>query len=277
MGSSSGRKQVFLLHPDEDFQRFVRSNLPEGFGCWTLPDWSALRSAARDAAPSAVALVDPRAGWRGEGASPELHAFLEELPWFAVVAVLAPSPGTADEVRTLREWGVAEVVLRGAEDTPEGITRAVRFAQGAVLRGVMLEVLPSYVTGHTRRLLFAAAEAIAAGGHSPDLAAVLRVTETTVIRRCERLHLPPPRRLLAWVRVLLAARLLDQPGRTTRSVAYTCGYATEAGLRRVLQGFLAVSVTELRRRGALKTAGGAFLRELRELRAAGREARRGEG
>jgi AraC-like DNA-binding protein len=270
MARTGSQRLILLLHPDEGFQRLVRGSLSAGFGCWTLADWSALGEAARDAAPSTVAVVDPFLGSTDGGPAEALKDFLAQYPWFPVVATL-PSGAPVDHLHTLCEWMVAEVVLRGVEDTADGIALAVRHAQGTVMQGLMDEVLPPYVTGRARRLLLAAAEAVAAGGHAPDLAALLGVTETTVMRRCERLHLPPPRRLLAWVRVLLAAKLLDQPGRTSQSVAYACGYSAEAALRRVVKEFLDVSVTELRKRGALRTAAGVFLKELRELRERGSE------
>lgn len=267
MNRSATGRQVLLLHPDAVFQERVRSSLPEGFGCWTLPDWRTLCETARDASPSTVAIVDPLAGG-GEGSPPgELHDFLGRFSWLPVVAAVRPGPDSLELLRMLGRWGVSEVIVEGVEDTPAGIAKAIRFAQGKLLQGLMDDVLPPYLSGRVRRLLFAAAEAISVGGHSPDLAAILGVTETTVIRRCEHLRLPPPRRVLAWMRVLLAARLLEEEGRTSQSVAYACGYATEAGLRRVMQNFLGLGITELRRRGALRTASAAFLAELR----AGRE------
>lgn len=263
--TASGR-QILLLHPDVAFQERVRACLPEGFGCWTLPDWPALRETARDAAPTTVAIVDPLAGASDGGAAPELRAFLADFAWLPVVAVVRTGPDTMEFLRTLGRWGVSEVIVEGVEDTPAGIAKAIRFAQGKLLQGLMEEVLPTYLPGRVRRLIFAAAEAVSAGGHSPDLAAILGVTETTVIRRCERLRLPPPRRILAWMRVLLAARLLEDAARTSQGVAYACGYATEAGLRRVVQNFLGVGITELRRQGPLRTASATFLAELREGR-----------
>ena len=266
---SSTERQVLLLHTDDAFQALVRSTLPAGFGCWTLPDWQALRETARDASPSTVAIVDPVARSPDGDPSPELRDFISDFSWLPVVAAVRAGPETVDVLLMLGRWGVSEVIVHGVEDTPSGILRAIRFAQGKVLQELMEEILPPYLPGKVRRLLFAAAEAVAAGGHSPDLAAVLGVTETTVIRRCERLRLPPPRRLLAWMRVILAARLLQDQGRTSQSVAYACGYANEAGLRRVFQNFLGTSVTELRRRGALETATGVFLAELRNGREEG--------
>lgn len=267
MNRSATGRQVLLLHPDTAFQERVRSGLPEGFGCWTLPDWRALGETARDASPSTVAIVDPLACDGGDSDTGEMRGFLSRFSWLPVVAVVRPGPEALELLRTLGRWGVSEVIVEGVEDTPAGIAKAIRFAQGKLLQGLIEEMLPPYLPGRVRRLLFASAEAISVGGHSPDLAAILGVTETTVIRRCESLRLPPPRRLLAWMRVLLAARLLEEAGRTSQSVAYACGYATEAGLRRVMQNFLGLGITELRRRGALRTASAAFLAELR----AGRE------
>ncbi len=266
MNRATSGRQILLLHPDGDFQERVRSCIPAGFGCWTLPDWSAMRETARNASTSTLAIVDPLVGNPDGCASAELRDFLAQFSWLPVVATVCPGPDMPECLRTLGRWGVSEVIVRGVEDNPLGIAKAIRFAQGKVLQALMEEMLPLYLPGRVRRLLFAAAEAIALGGHSPDLAATLGVTETTVIRRCERLRLPPPRRILAWMRVLLAAHLLEDAGRTSQSVACACGYATEAGLRRVMQSFLGMGITELRRRGALRTASERFLAELRERR-----------
>ncbi|MDP9348273.1 MAG: hypothetical protein M3P24_03900, partial [Gemmatimonadota bacterium] len=131
MTRAGSQRQILLLHPDEDFQRLVRNNLPAGFGCWTLADWGALAEAARDAAPSTVAVVDPFVGSTDGSPAGALKDFLAQYPWFPVVATLPPGAPSA-HLRTLAEWEVAEVVLRGVEDTPDGLALAVRHAQGTV-------------------------------------------------------------------------------------------------------------------------------------------------
>ncbi|HEU0079759.1 MAG TPA: helix-turn-helix domain-containing protein, partial [Longimicrobiaceae bacterium] len=75
-------------------------------------------------------------------------------------------------------------------------------------------------------------------------------------------------RLLAWVRVLLAAELLDYPEQTVLSVAHSCGYATDSSLRRAVQEFTGFTPTELRRMGAFSTAADTFLGELLRIREA---------
>ena len=68
------------------------------------------------------------------------------------------------------------------------------------------------------------------------------------------------------MRILLAASLLDDPGRSVLSVARACGYASDSSLRRAMQDFLASGPTALRRAGAFNRASSAFLAELAATR-----------
>jgi AraC-like DNA-binding protein len=68
---------------------------------------------------------------------------------------------------------------------------------------------------------------------------------------------------MAWMRILLAAEMLDEPGRTVASIADACGYASDTALRTTLNMQLGKTPKVLRREGALAAASGAFLRELR--------------
>ena len=52
-----------------------------------------------------------------------------------------------------------------------------------------------------------AREVAARVGQGRDLAESLHLSDRALLRWCERSHLPPPRRLLAWIRVLFAAEL----------------------------------------------------------------------
>src|SRR3712207_4948195 len=117
-----------------------------------------------------------------------------------------------------------------------------------------------------RSIVDAAAEVVAVGGHGRDLARSLQLSRRTLLRWCERAELPPPRKLLAWMRILLACELLDDPGRTVLSVAHACGYSSDSGLRRVTQKFVGSSPTELRRRGAFARASKVFLESLAKYR-----------
>jgi AraC-like DNA-binding protein len=266
-------RPLLLLHPDSDFRNQVVRAASE-FACWTVSEWEPLRDAVRGAPPTVVVVVDPYLGGSGGRFAPQLGELLREFPWAGVVAAFRPRPGSEADLQALAALGISEVVLVGVEDTPAAIRRILRQAQGRFLKQLLKRILPSYVTGRGRIILMGAAEAISAGGHTPDLARALSVATKTLARWCEKSYLPPPRRLLAWTRVLLAAELLDDPERTVSSVARACGYTSDTALRRALIDFVGTGPTDLREAGAFDTASRAFLAELQKLREKGRLRRR---
>ena len=115
-------------------------------------------------------------------------------------------------------------------------------------------------------IIDAAADIVTAGEHGRDLASSLGLSRRTLLRWTDRAGLPPPRKLLAWMRILRACELLDDPGRSVLSVANATGYASDSGLRRITQKFLRASPTELRERGAFAIASTAFVRALTDAR-----------
>jgi len=114
--------------------------------------------------------------------------------------------------------------------------------------------------------LKAAVEVDSTDGQAKERDKKLFITPRTLLRWCERAELPPPRRILVWMRVLMAAELLDDPGRTVSSVAHACGYSSDNSLRRALQDFLETTPTTLRREGAFGIASQAFLEDLSRSR-----------
>lgn len=265
-------RPLLLLHPDDDFRNRVIKVGGTQFVCWSVSDWRMLRDAVRDAPPTAVVLVDPYLGTEDGAVAPELDLLIEEFPYASVVAAVRPRypDGSVAALRELATRGISEVIFVGVEDTPPGLRRILNLAQGRFLKELLRRILPPYVTGRARVVLMAAAVALSAGGHAPDLARALAVSPKTLIRWCERVYLPPPRRVLAWIRVLLATELLDDPGRTVSGVARACGYTSDTALRRALVDFLNVGPNPLREAGALAVASRTFLRELARLRDEGR-------
>jgi hypothetical protein len=75
---------------------------------------------------------------------------------------------------------------------------------------------------------------------------------------------------MAWLRLLLAADVLDDPARTLESVARAAGYTAAASLKGATKNLVGLQPGELRARGAFDVVAGAFARELFELREAAR-------
>ncbi|HET6230111.1 MAG TPA: helix-turn-helix domain-containing protein [Longimicrobiaceae bacterium] len=271
-------RPLLVLHSDALFRERLRRIGSQRFQCQFVTDWESLREAVREAPPAALIVVDPYTRAYGSEAelAPELRSLLWEFPSATVIAALEVKRGRIRDLRTLGEWGVKEVIALDEEDTLEAIARRLRSAQGRPLQSLLERSLPATLSGRARTLLMAAAEVVAEGGHGRDLAASLRLSERTLLRWAEQADLPPPRRILAWMRVLLACELLDDPSQTVLSVAYTCGYASDSSLRRAVQEFTGVLLTKLRQQGAFSTASAIFLKELSDAREEGRARRKAE-
>lgn len=265
-------RPLIVMHSDPLFKERVRRVGNQRFKTQFVDDWDTLRTSLTESPPAALVVVDPYTRTYGTEAelAPELRSILWEFPTATVIAALEVRRGRVRDLRTLGEWGVKEVIALDEEDTVEAISRRLRSAQGRPLQSLLERSLPTNLSGRARALLMAAAEVVAEGGHGRDLAASLKLSERTLLRWAEQADLPPPRRVLAWMRVLLACELLDDPGQTVLSVAYTCGYASDSSLRRAVQEFTGVMLTQLRKQGAFATASEKFLEELNATREAGR-------
>lgn len=263
-------RPLFILHSDAVLRERVHRASAERFECITVQGWSQLTEALSRAPLAAVAVVDPYADIPGrKSLSPHLQTLLGRFPAVTVLAALEIRPGRFHDLRTLGEWGVSEIIALDRDETTESIARKIRSTQGRMVRSLIGHSLPSCVPSRGRAVLAAASEVAARGGQGRELAAALHLTDRALLRWCERSGLPAPRRLLAWMRILLAAELLDHPEQTVLGVAHTCGYATDSSLRRAMQEFTGATPSELRETGAFVTAADAFLREMAELRGGG--------
>jgi methylphosphotriester-DNA--protein-cysteine methyltransferase len=238
--------------------------------------WDELDGVVRSAPPSAVVLLDPYAGRRPGEAFPRVHDLLRRYPSLAVVAAFELSAENLADVSTLMEWGVSDVIDTGPESTPRGIHARLRQAHARPLKRRLEKSLSQYVGADARNLLMGAAEVAVEGGGAPDLARAMSVAPRTLTEKCARADLPPPRQVQAWMRILLACMLLDDPGRTVYAAAWACGYSTDRSLRRAVAAFVGSDATTLRRGGAFAQAARTFNDVLREVREANRERRKAQ-
>lgn len=253
---------LLLMHADPVFRARILDAARNDFSVEEVPTWDVLRSTLQQLPPAAVVVVDPYLPPGGtDSLAPELQRLLQDYSSVTVVAALRVQPARIADVRTLGEWGIAEVVSEG-EDSVGAIGAVLRSARGKSLRRLLEQAVPDLVSTRARSILRAAADVTAIWGKATDLARRLYVSMRTLNRWCESEGLPPPRQLLAWMRILLAATLLDDRGRSVEDVAWACGYSADSGLRRALRDFLGVSPKVLRKDGAFSTAFDAFLHAL---------------
>jgi AraC-like DNA-binding protein len=263
-------RPLLVLHEDRVLREQLRS-VAEGqrLHLQLLGSWDELLDAVRTAPASALVVVDPYRGKgrRAEGLSIELSSLLNRFPSLTVSAALELRRGRAQDVLRLGQWGVVQVIDLEEEATAAAVGQRLLAARGRPLRGLVERALPSYTSASARAILSAASAIVAEGGQGADLARAMHITPRTLSRWCRKAGLPPPKRLLAWMRILLAAEFLDDPGRGVSAVAHACGYAADSSLRLALRRFTGWNPTDLRQRGAFDTAASAFLNALAEARA----------
>lgn len=236
--------------------------------------WDEVEEALRGAPATAVVVVDPYAGARRGERLPRVRDLLRRFPSVPVVAAMELRPELTGDVVLLLQWGVSEVVALGPESTPRALAGRLRQAHARPFKRALERTFSAYVGSEARLLLMAAAEVAAEGGLAPELARRLGITPATLTVRCARAELPAPRQVQAWMRVLLACVLLDDPGRTVYGAAYAAGYQSERSLRRSITTLLGVDSTTLRKAGAFATAAERFNAVLRDARESARERRR---
>lgn len=270
---------VLLLHSNRAFRDAIQLIQRRGFRCTTVGDWERLRERVCDAPPATLVVVDPYFDRvpAPSRLAPELRTMLREFPSCTVIAALRVQPALSRDLRMMGEWGVSEIVSIDEETAAEALYRRLRGAESRPLRLLLTRTLPPTVSGRARSILVTAADVVAAGGKGRELARRLHLSERSVLRWCIRAGLPVPRRLTAWMRILLAASLLDDPGRSVMSVARACGYASDGSLRRAMQDFVGMAPTALRRDGAFRVTAQRFMAELTAEREAARSRPRRTG
>lgn len=262
-------RPLLVLHEDRVLREKLRA-VAEGqrLHLQLFGTWEELHDAVRTAPASALVVVDPyEKQGKGEQLSVELSALLNRFPSLTVTVAIELRRGRVADVLKLGQWGIVQVIDLEEETTVFGVGQRLLAARGRPLRGLVERALPAYTSASARAILSAASAIVAEGGQGADLARAMHITPRTLSRWCRKAGLPPPKRLLAWMRILLAAEFLDDPGRGVSAVAHACGYAADSSLRLALRRFTGWNPTDLRKRGAFDTAASAFLTALAEARA----------
>ena len=258
-------RPILVLHGNAQLRTTIRSLAETEYTFQTVSDWDSLADALHDAPPSAIVVVDPFAASTDRSVR-AVRSLVDAFPSIPVLAAIKVTPERGGDAVALADAGAVDIIAIGHDDTTEALRERFRLAHSLPLKVLLDQLLPEDLPGRTRAIVEAAADMAAVGGLARDMSAALRMGRRTLLRWTTGAGLPAPRQLLAWLRILMAAQLLDDPGRSVLSVAQACGYSSDAGLRRVIHRFLGRSPTQLRRRGrAFDAAGKAFLATLRAL------------
>lgn len=249
-----------LLMLESDFRG--RAEVLDGYTVQRVAGWDVLRERVRSAPPSAVVLVRVR----GDAETGELRELIRATSSVPVVAAVSLHQSNAAALRTLLETGVSEIGSMDGTSELRPLLPTLRRAHARPLKRRLEERLPVWVPEDARTLIRAAAETVVDRGGREAFAGIFGVYVRTVADWCRELNLPPPRRLLGWVRVLLALTLLEEAHRTVISVALACGYKDNSSLKRAIENFTGTPALPSIRDQRFAPAFDRFADELRALR-----------
>jgi AraC-like DNA-binding protein len=265
---------ILLLTNDADVRRKVRALLDPLYVVHEVREWTLLGEALAACPPHSVVVADPYASAPpGQGPSTALEELLVAFPSTPFIAAYELTGSRVDETRLLMQWGIAEILDLAHDLDPTRLVHRIGAVQRHRIRTVMKAHLPPALPTRVRAFLSVAAEVVAAGGQPADLASRLHVSERTLSRRCKKLEVPLPRRLLTWLRLLVAADMLCEGRRSVASVASALGYSSEPCLRTALKTVARTTPAEIRASGMSMMAS-RFCQELYKHRGGGSAAAR---
>ena len=252
--------------------------LPAEYRVRPVETWAELGAAMDQAPPSATVLADPYLGRRpADGPAPDLRRLIARRPSIPVIATLPLRSDVAGDVATLLNWEVSDILNLYVQRSADAVRECVRGVRARPLKRKVEPLLTPYASENARNVVRAACEVAVEGGAAPELAAIFQVDPRTVTAWCRREGLPPPRRLLAWTRVLLAAMMLGEHGRSIVNVARSAGYATDHALRRAMRDLFGDDPSTAPRGDLLDRAAARFKDEIRDVRSRAHERRRDTG
>jgi len=233
-----------LLPTDERLQR-LRTAARAPLGVVACPTWSELTAAAERGDVDAI-VFDLYAD--GAPDFERLRGLRVRVAKAPMIAYVDPARARLRDAFDAGRCGVEAFLIAGEDDTPEALAAVLDRATGrsagtlfgdalATARPVVRDAVMLAVTRAHERL-------------TPDaLARLVATSRRALTRRLAAAELPPPHHLLVWGRLIVAARLLENPARSAESVARALDYPSPSAFRNTCRRYLGATPLEIRQRG----------------------------
>jgi AraC-like DNA-binding protein len=210
----------------------------------------------------ATAIVLDRRDRDGGSTLPSIRRIRDEFPSIPVVLYCALSPEASREVLEFARAGVDQLVFQDVDDLRTPLRGAVQAAQDIVSAKSLLgdlephlspNVIPfvRYCLEHARRDLTV-----------EEVAGALGVHRKTLVDRLSASSLPSPSSIISWSRLLVAARILEDPGRTVEQAALMLDFPSGSSLRNMMKRYTGLRSGEVRENGGVRCVLHAFKRAL---------------
>ena len=208
-----------------------------------------------------VAVVDMR-DRDGQSTLPMVRYVRESYPSVPVLLYFAISPDTSRDVLAFAQAGVNDLVLRDVDDLRYSLRTALSTAADhCSARAILAELeplLPASVLPMVRYCLENGRRSMTV----EQVADALNVHRKTLVDRLSASHLPTPSALIAWCRLIISARLLEDPGRSVEQVALLLDFPSGTSMRNMMKRYTGLRPGEIRENGGVRCVMHALKREL---------------
>jgi len=213
-----------------------------------VADWTALREEAVRTA-CGVCIVDPYLP--GAPAAVELPRLIARYPSLGVLVYGDFSGRSADEMLGLFSLGVRAAITLDHDDDPWQIQRALLRAINGRLLSVVLDRLDGIAPPQIR-LLISRLLGWAEYPLNPEAVAErFGWNRRTLERHLRDVDLPPPSQLIVWCRLVNAACLLEDSGRSVQNVATSLQFASGVALSKAFRRYTGMGPRQLMRNGGV--------------------------
>jgi AraC-like DNA-binding protein len=162
-------------------------------------------------------------------------------PSLPVLVYHDPQYTNARNLLAFFQAGAAEVVQRGGDDFRRVFATVLSSATHRVTARRVMEQIDPLLPPQTRPLLEYLLEKADTPLTIEEAALAVGIARRTLEKRLAKLGYPPPETLIGWCRLLLAAHLLEDQGRTFDEVAMELSFPSGMALRSMLKRYTGVS------------------------------------
>lgn len=220
-------------------------------------DWSGV-SRTCEAQPVHLVVMDLYAD--GTANFDAVRRLQVNYPRMSIVAYVSFSPDRARDLFDAGRCGLDGLVLTDRDDAPRTLLNLVDQAENRSVAGTVRSSLAEAPPLLRDALLLGITRA-----HErltpASLARILCVSRRLLAQRLAEYRFPAPQRLLTWARLVAAAHMLEDAGRSADRIALALDFPSGSAFRNTCQRYLHATPSQIRARGGAPYVINALLRQ----------------
>jgi AraC-like DNA-binding protein len=183
-------------------------------------------------------------------------------PSVPVVLYFALGPDASQDIKNFVRAGVNELVFRDFTDLRIPLRAAITTAQDHCSAKAILQELEPVVPDAVRPIMQYCLENARRSMTVEQVATAFGVHRKTLVERLTSVGFPAPSAVISWCRILVAARLLEDPGRSIEQVALVLDFPSGTSMRNMVRRYTGLRPYEVRENGGMRCVLHAFKRQI---------------